>query len=146
MQVKVVSIVAEDLAPLFREVTSSLEDALCPAFASKTYGGGIEQFSVFAVAVDPDESINAKFCAGYNKAGRYSHPLTHSIIRYISVALPFNPEAIATLTSEQVCWQLCESLIMRLEKPGIKVPKGFAFDTFAEDLRLALEIYLRSAL
>jgi hypothetical protein len=145
MHVKISSIAAENVAALFRQVTSALEDALSPAFLEKFYGGDVEQFSVFAVAVDSDKAINARFCLGYDKAGRYRHPLTRLTICYISFALPFNPESVVAMTYEKVYRQLCISLLARLAEPSIKMPKGFDFDSFAADLRIALEIQLRAA-
>jgi hypothetical protein len=52
VKICVTSIAAEDIAQVLRGATSGLEDALVPAFAEKSYGADVQQFSAIVVAVD----------------------------------------------------------------------------------------------
>lgn len=137
---RVTSVTSSEVGELICNVTVALENELKPIFANDSYGGGVDQFVVVVVAVDSDTSVNEKFCKSHNRAGTDRHPITGEKVKYISVALPFDPQIIELMTEDQVRLAVCASLTSRLDNLGLKrMPKEFDYTKFATDLRVALE-------
>jgi hypothetical protein len=144
MKVEISSIAAEEVAGVLRDATNNLEDALQPALADRFYGAGVEQFSAFAVAVASDRAENDRFCRDVDKAGRLKHPISGVWIKYVSLALPFDPAELLGLDAAAVERAFCDKLLARLDSPAIRLPKGFDYESLVDDLTVALNIVLVS--
>jgi len=139
MLIRIGSIVSEDVAQLFREATDALEKKISPAFTTSTYGGAVDQFSAISVCVDTDPVENKRFMGAYDKCGTYKDPATNKRVKYISFALPFNPEEAKFATTTQIIEEICAKLKSRLDAPGMRMPNGFGFDQFRQDLRNVID-------
>jgi hypothetical protein len=144
MKIRVTSVTSSEKNKLVRNATVALEDKLNPVFANSSYGGEIEQFTAVIVAVYSDPPENNQFCKDHNKIGSYKHPFTQEKVKFISFALPFDPEFVEPMTEYQIRVAICPALLNRLRNPGVKIPKQFDYARFAEDLQVLLEIYRRA--
>jgi len=99
---------------------------------------------VMIVSVDSDEIENQKFCKGYNKVGRYKHPISSETVKFIGFALPYDPEIIVTMNIGQFVNIFCTDLLSRLSAPSFKIPSTFNYEKFCFDLREPLEILKRA--
>lgn len=144
MDIKVVSIAAESVAPMYRNVCATLEDTFRSVFSGLDFGGDVKEFIVAIVAVEEDPDANNKFCTPSNKVGRYKDWRTHEPVKFISIALPFDPVRIEGMTEVQVVRDFCNALIIRLENLGVKIPRGFKYSEFSSKLRETLETYAQT--
>ncbi len=122
-----------------------LEDSFKPIFADTDFGADIKEFTFAIVAVDEDSQTNERFCEPNNKVGRYKHWLTHEAVKFISFALPFNPDAIERATEAEFIRMVCEAALVRLHNPGLKIPKGFDYSGFSAKFRDAVSVIVRAA-
>lgn len=136
-----VSIAAESVAPMYRDVCATLEDTFQSVFSGLDFGGNVREFIVAIVAVEEDPDANNKFCAPSNKVGRYKDWRTHESVKFISIALSFDPVRIERMTKVQVVKDFCNALIIRLENIGVKIPSGFKYLEFVSKLRVTLETF-----
>ena len=83
MKIRVTSVTASEVGPVFGRVAVALEDALNPVFEKISFGGGIDQFTVVAVSVDPDSVENEKFCKKHNVVGSFKNMLTMTKIGWV---------------------------------------------------------------
>lgn len=139
VKIRFTSICSSEVALLCRNVTVALEDKLIPLFADRTFGEGIDQFVVVVIAVDADQEENAKFERKYNSVGRYKDIRTGENVRFMSIALPFNPDEVVAMTQSDLCSSLVAALLRRLKTPNLKIPKRFDYRTFVECIMESLE-------
>lgn len=145
MEIKVVSVVSEAVAAVCRNVTVSLEDSFKPIFSHTDFGADIKEFTFAIVAVDEDSATNGRFCEPHNKAGRYKHWLTQEAVKFISFALPFNPNDIEGRAESEVIRIFFEAALSRLDNPGVKMPRGFDYAGFAAKFKDAAGVILKAA-
>lgn len=119
-----------------------MEDALNPAFASKTFGE-IGRFMLVIVAVDSDSSENNRFVTGHTKIGSYKHPITSERVKFISLAVPFDPMILEPASPARRRQLVSDALMERLDNPPVKIPNSFNYERFVHEMRLALESYLK---
>lgn len=143
MEIKVVSVVSEAVASVCRNVSVSLEDSFKPIFSDTDFGADIHEFTFAIVAVDEDSETNDRFCEPHNKVGRYKHWLTQETVKFISVALPFNPEVIEGKAESEVVRIFCDAALSRLEHPGIKIPRGLDYPGFVAKFKDAVGLILK---
>ena len=135
-------------APLLEKLLNilpPLEDALNSAFKDESYDGEIGQLTVNIVAVDADASENAKWSKPRNKVGSFQDPFTDKRLKYISIALPFDPTALEGLGDRQILHCVCEELTVRLDNIGVRLPKTFKHQIFFDKLKTMLRIYDQAA-
>lgn len=145
MEVRWTCDTSPEVGSLLGRATIELQEALTPLFRERSYGGGVDQLVVMVVSVDSDPSENIKICERHNKVGSYKHPITSERVKYIGLALSFDPASIEGETDDQVRRLLCTALIGRLQEPGLKIPKAFDYERFSDDVSSALEIYSRAS-
>ena len=140
MKMTFTGVTSSEVSDLISNVAVAFENKLKPIFVNTTYGGGVDNFVVVIVSVSSNISENEKFCKSHNRVGTDSHPVTGEKIRYVSVALPFDPELIESRTGDQVREDVCVALKNRLNNIGLKrIPKEFDFLKFSEDLQASLD-------
>lgn len=144
MDIKVVSIASESVAPMYRNVCATLENTFQSAFSGLDFGGNVKEFIVAIVAVEEDPDENNRFCGPSDKVGRYKHWRTHEPVNFISIALPFDPVSIERMTKEQVVRDFCDALKIRLENIGVIIPSDFKYLEFASRLRGTLETFAQT--
>ena len=126
------------MSEIFRITTVKLEQQIPPLFADKSYGCEIERFVAGFVAMGSPE-MNARNSKGDNKVGSYKDPFTGEKVKFMSFALPFDPKELVGKDQCQLEKLLCEALYHRLDAPNIKIPKDFDYETFAIDMKAALQ-------
>ncbi|MCL2658868.1 MAG: hypothetical protein FWD62_15970 [Betaproteobacteria bacterium] len=141
MRIRVTGILAsEEIFRIVNHAMVVLEDKLTPLFANRSYGGNIDQLTVFVIAVDSDISENERRSKACNRVGSFKDMMTGEKVRDISIALPFNPDVIETMTGEQFYAAICAALISRSNDLGVKrLPKDFDRQKFMLDLHIATE-------
>ena len=144
MQIRVTSVASGEVGETLGVITVGIENALSPLVGPMRFDG-VSQFIVVIVAVDSDRLENDKFVRAHNKTGHYRHPITSERVPYISIALPFDPVVLESMTEEQVRQVVCSTLLCQLDQPGVRIPKAFDYERFASTLRTAIEIYARSS-
>lgn len=138
MKIKFTSVSSQEVSSLLRNVTVSLEDELKPEFLEKSFGHGVDQFVAVVVAVDPSPSENEKFRKQYHSVGKYKDVVTKEWVKFISVALPFDPEHLISMSEQNVRLELIAALLDRLDNMDLNIPKQFDYKKFAAQLHLAL--------
>ncbi|MQA37924.1 hypothetical protein [Rugamonas aquatica] len=141
MKIKISSVASEEtIIPLNRFYTK-LEDSLNNYF-SKNPSELVFMFVIVSVYDDKDE--NYKSCKGHNKSGKVTDPFSKEKFEYFSIAVPYEPRKVLALTEAELREDLCGEMICSLSNTSVKTPKGFDFDHFVSEVRLALEIYKRA--
>lgn len=135
----------EDTNAILMKILMPLANALNSFFADQFYGKP-ERFMVVVVAVDSDAEINGKIAKKYNKVGNERHPVSNERVRYISVALPFDPVTILARTLIENKIAICEAIIQKVGNPEVRIPKEFDYLRFSSDLNDRLEILKRANL
>ncbi|WMW81308.1 hypothetical protein RF679_03255 [Undibacterium cyanobacteriorum] len=143
MDIGVTCIVAGELVAICNTVAVFVEDSLRKVFDERSFGSGVEQFVVAIVAVDSNGHANETFSKGQNSVGRFKHPITAKSIKYMSLAICFDAEKLMNLTSTKFLEVFCSELLIRLDHPGIKIPKTFDYKEFSAQLKQHLEILKR---
>lgn len=138
MKIRFTSVCSPEAGALFNPVTVALEDKLIPVFADRMFGDGIDQFVVVVIAVDADRDENAKFERKHHSVGRYKDVRTGDKVRFISIALPFNPDDVVAMTESELRSSLVAALLQRLKTPDLKIPKPFDYPAFVEQLEQSL--------
>lgn len=138
MKIRFTSVSSSEAAEICRNVAVALEDELMPIFAERTFGDGIDQFVVVMIVVDPDPKENAKFERKYHSVGRYKDMRTGDKVRFISIALPFNPDDVVAMTESELRSSLVTALLQRLQSLDLKIPKQFDYPAFVEQLEQSL--------
>lgn len=118
------------------DATIALQDALEPLFADKNYGP-IDQLMVVAVAVGSPID-NERYIKAYNKIGILKNPFNGEKVKYISVAISFDPSVVASTGAIQTNEAICLALLGNLESPCFKIPKAFEYNRFVSDMTLAI--------
>lgn len=139
MHIRITSVSWEEIGERLGNASVALEDRLNPLLASRNYGE-IERFMAVIVAVDSDPIENNRLATGYNKVGTYTHPTTGKRVKYISLALPFDPVVIKSAGSEQLLQLIVEALLNALENNSVKIPKSFHYSEFVKEMRCSLEV------
>ncbi|WP_137940421.1 hypothetical protein [Chitinivorax sp. B] len=122
-------------------VTVRLQEALSPFFSNKEYGGEVDQFMLVVVAVDSDVEENKRSCKAYNRVASYKDMITGSKVKFLGIALPFDPIPLAEMSERELANLICIALQEKMNNPELKIPKGFDYQLFKNDLQLALELY-----
>jgi hypothetical protein len=117
-----------------------LEDALQPMLGADY--GGIAQFSAVLVAMDSDETENARFRKPFDKVGLC--PGTD--LRYLSVSVGFTPEELLTMTPSQVACTFALRLGERLASRPKRLPHAFDYERFHENASRALDAFVSRGL
>lgn len=138
MKLRVTSITASEVGELINSVTTKLEDRLRPVVELKDYGGGIGQFAVFFVSVDPDPIENERYCAANNRTGRYKDLLTGKMVSFVGIAVPVDPHEVLNSSRETLPQVLEGRLLDELESPAYAMPQKFDRIHLLEDIRSAL--------
>jgi hypothetical protein len=112
-----------------------LEDALQPVLGADY--GGIAQFVAVLVAMDPDETENARFRKPFDKVGR--SPGTD--LWYLSVSVGFTPEELLPMTPSQVARTFALRLKEGLSSRPKRLPRAFDYERFREDAVRALDAF-----
>lgn len=143
MKIRITSVADEEATVAVREPTVAIENALNLFFKDKSYGS-VGQFTVVVVAVYSDVQENDAFCKGHNKFGTLNNPFTSEKIKYLSIAIPFDPSLLCTKDSFDIKKDICTATSIRLRNVGMKIPKRFDFEGFVSDMELPLEILMRA--
>ena len=123
---------------MISEVTTKLEDRLCPLFEQRDYGGGIQQLAVFFVSVDSDPIANERYCIANNRASRYKDLLTGEMVRFVGIAVPVDP-ALVLESAREALPKLLEGLLLEeLDDPAYALPKKFDGKRLFADMKSAL--------
>ena len=144
MNISVVSYVSDSVAEIFRDIAEDFEKAFRPHFLNDDFGADISEFIIGIAAVDSDVELNNKFCKGNDKVGSRKHWLSQEVAKYMSIALPMDPDKIEKMTKAEVRRAFCEALIEKLKNPVVKIPKKFDYARFVEKMDTALQIYARA--
>lgn len=112
-----------------------LEDALQPMLGADY--GGITQFSAVLVAMDSDQTENARFRKPFDKVGLC--PGTD--LRYLSMSVGFTPEELLAMTPSQVACAFALRLKEGLASRPKRLPRAFDYERFYEDASRALDAF-----
>ena len=113
-----------------------LEDALQPKLGADY--GGIAQFTAVLVAMESDETENARYRQKYEKVGRF--PGTD--LRGLTVSVGATPEELLAMTGPQVARAFALRLKARLEAKPKRLPRTFDYERFHEDISRALDDFV----
>jgi hypothetical protein len=132
-----------DVGTVFSKFAVPLESEFNDTFSHFSYGGEVDQFIGVLVAVDSmvDATQNAKFLSKNNKSGSFKHLLTREKVKFISIAIPYQHEGLEGKTESQLMKIFCADLYKKLDNPEIKIPKGFDYKKFTEDMKNKLSKY-----
>ncbi|WP_137940454.1 hypothetical protein [Chitinivorax sp. B] len=144
MIIKFTCISGEELGHKLGDAVTLIESVLQAFFKDKKYGADIDQVTLVAIAVDSDPVENEKFYKPNNKVGRYKDWICGETVKYISLALSFDPIVFNGLEETHMIRVICRYLLEKVNKLDVKIPKEFDCHAFTEDMRLAVEIYLKS--
>jgi hypothetical protein len=122
---------------------NSLERVINPLIANESYGP-IERLILVVVAVEDDEEENLALCAPHNKSGSYKHPITGERVKYLSIAVPVCPKEIVEAFESDLRKLLIERIIVAIEAPTVKIPKGFDYNDLVRRLITPLQVFERS--
>lgn len=128
MKIKFTAVISEGLFPIINPVLRNIESKLNVVFVNNEYA--LDQFIVVVVAVDSSDIINLNFCKGHNSSGKYKDPFTMELIRFMSIALPFNPDILSIKSKENLNLTITNAFLERLSNIDIRVPKGFDLNDF----------------
>jgi hypothetical protein len=119
MKVRITSVTAPGIGEQISDATTALEDALGAKLENQDYGGGIEQFSAFYIAVDSDLAANGVYCKMHNKSGKYKDVVTGKLVRYVAIAIPLDPKCVGALSRNELKILLQDALAQRVGSAGI---------------------------
>ena len=143
MHLTVTSVATNETFMALNRFCNAVEAAINPSLAQENYGP-IERFMLVIVAVEEVPEENLKFCAKHNKAGAYSHPFTKDKVKYFSLAVPFNPKDVVSVSTNNLWKSLIAEMIRVVANPVVKIPKGFDYERLAKKLLLDFEIFGRT--
>ncbi len=143
MRIGVTSVADPDVSKKVGDVTVHLEDALNGFFLGKSYGA-IDMFVAVVISTDIPQELIDRFIEAHHKVSTMKNPFTSERIKTVSFALPFDHNLIQRATSSKVRQLVCKALIERLDNHGLKIPKTIDFREFADNMKLAVEIYARA--
>ena len=138
MKMRVTSVTNSEVGQSINAVSVWLEDTLAPAFADKEYGAGVEQLSIFFVSVSHDFEENHPFCVMHNRQGRYKDIFSGKSVRYVSFAVPVNPDELLKKSSSERPGFLTTLLLRELSAPPYELPKSFDYPRLYDDLKRVL--------
>jgi hypothetical protein len=128
-----------------RQLCAELEEFFYPKFRDAGFGGEVDKAIFAIVAVDVDAAENERLCGPHNEAGSHEHWFSGKKVRFISLAVPVNPELIEGAGLAQAGPLVAGILLARLSNPGVTIPKGFDYPVFSKALQDAVEAYLSVA-
>lgn len=122
----------------------ALERAVNPLIKDESYGA-IARLMLVVVAVydDPDENLASS--KNHNKSGTYKHPVTNERVKYFSLAVPFSPLEISSLSEQELRKKLIAKMVMVIEDPEVKISKGLEYERLAQRLNTLLRIFGEAA-
>lgn len=138
MRIRFTSVVTEEISELIRLVTVELQEALKASLSKGTYEGGIEQFAAVIVAVGTQKENN-EFVSKHNKLGSYKDFFSKKKIKYISYALPFNPEILINMEIADLKSMFCSELLDLVLGEKIHKLDSINSESFIEDLSRELK-------
>lgn len=144
MKIRITSVADEDATTAVREPINAIANSLNLNFVDHFYGA-VNQFTVVVVAVDSDPYENDRFCTAHNKFGTLKNPFTAEKIKYLSIALAFDPVLLCKWSESEIRKEICSAILLRLRNFEMRIPKGFDFEKFVSDIDTPLEILIRAS-
>lgn len=141
MKIRITSIAWQGLSDSIGSITVEMEDALSKLFKGLSFGAGIDQLTVVIVSVSSEDSENDRISEGYNKIRRLRHPVTHEQIKSIGLGIPFNYNVVSEMSRSDLRKVICCSVLRKIAKPDIKIPRGFNYEEFSERISAAITTY-----
>src|SRR6267378_45404 len=138
MRVRCTSIVDKDVGPRATDAMNWLNSVLEPALVDRSFGDGVEQFLVIAVAVYEDQSKDDEIVGSNTLWTKYKDPFTKKTVKVLSVALPIGLNRLQAFESAHLRRFIVETLLRALETMNVRMPKKFQFDAFASHIRSVL--------
>lgn len=137
MKVRVTCITDGIVGRRVSDASVLLEDALTPPLSVRDYAAGVEQFSVFFIAIDdPDRA--QQYQKGHDRVGRYKHLVTGNSVKFLSVGVILDYEPARILSASELPRYLGSSLCARMGSVPAHVPGSFEWRLLSEDIRDAL--------
>ena len=138
MRVRVTSISWSEVAAKVRSVTSEMEAALGPFFKDASFGGGVEQLMIVLVSASSDEDENDRIGKGYDGVRTRRNPLTNESTKSFGFGVQIRPEVLSGLDADGLRQFVRQSILMRIEQPGFRIPKTFNYPEFSRQLHAGL--------
>ena len=144
MRVKITSICSEETLRPLNAFYTKLEDAVNDYLRDMSFGDiGLLMISI--VSAFDDESENCKFADTENKIGSFVDPFTKVRVKFITLGLAYPPSRVVLASASELRENLCNAILNRLMGETMAKSKKFDFPAFAQEFKIAVEIYKRSA-
>lgn len=138
MKIRFTSVALSSIGSILSKVTVPLEKRINTVFSELSYGADIGLFTAVVIASGSAEQ-NEKFCKTHNKSGTDKHPMTNEEINFLSFALPFEVNEFEGKSESDICELFCNALEKRLDNPNIRMLKGFDYEQFSSDMKIAIK-------
>ena len=123
MKIRLTCVSCSEVLEKVRDITTSLEQQLSRDYEKADSDYGFDQFIVVIIAVSDDTLENRKFTKEHNTFGTFKPFRSDENISFVSIALEFRPSDIETMEGTNFSKLIVESLIKRLDRINIRVPK-----------------------
>lgn len=128
---------SSEVSELLGDVSNVLEMEMASLSELSEWGDVFDSFVIGLIAVEAGAG-NDGFVKRNHRTGRFTHPITKEKVKYLSIALAYDPEAIKHLDVATMRHLVVLDLFERLENINIKIPKEFDFQKLVLMLKKVL--------
>lgn len=123
-------------------VIEHMDDYCREKLKSRNYGGGIDSFLIVPYVVFSDEKENIEYAKPSHRVQRSKDYYgDKGWFKSIVFALPFNPDLVSKMKLEEFRILLCNTVLVRLEDPQMKILKAFDYECFKRDVAKEIVFY-----
>src|SRR5436853_6078359 len=116
MKVRCTPIVDKEVGAASRDAMDWLASVLEAALVNESFGGGVDQFMVVAVAAYEDPGKDQEFIRFNTLCTLYEDPVTHESVQLLSVALPIGYQQLRAFEPGNLRKFIATTLVETLKK------------------------------